>query len=144
MRLASIGAVVLIAMWTPVWAAGAPASSATELASRFQNAVNEHDKKAVDELVYWGTADAWSRDMTESVLTIYEAETITSAKLAPLDNSSADTFDMNGHKYGPSIPAVYRVVVQYAHGPNVKVDEGSFTIGKKDGGWYVIAIARLK
>ena len=144
MRSALISAVVLIAMWTPARAAVAPASTATELATRFQAAVNSHDKHAVDALVYWGTADAWSRDMTESVLAIYEAETITSAKLAPLDNSSADTFDMNGHKYGPSIPAVYRVIVQYAHGPNIKVDEGSFTIGKKDGGWYVIAIARLK
>lgn len=119
-----------------------PAQSPKELMSRFQVAVNSHDKAAVDALVYWGGADAWSKDMTESVLAIYEAEKITSARLAPLDASSNDTFKMpSGITYGPSIPPVYRVVVQYAHGPNVKVDEGSFTIGTNGGAWYLVAIA---
>jgi hypothetical protein len=113
--------------------------------TRFKHAINSKDVKAVDALVYWGTADAWSRGMTEDVLSLYEAETITSAHLAPLDKSSDATFKApNGITYGPSLTPVSTVVVEYAHGPDVKVNEGSFIIGTKDGGWYIIAIAPVR
>lgn len=126
-------------------AASKPAASAKEVMSRFESAINARDKAGVDALVYWGTADAWSRDMTEAALGMFEAETITSARLAPLDSSSKVTFKApSGVKYGPSIAPVYRMVLQYKHGPGVKVDEGSLTIGTKNGAWYVVAIAVVK
>ena len=129
---------------SPQPAKPAPAT-ANALLTEFRQAVNTHDKSAVDALVYWGTADAWSRQMTESVLAILESETIASARLAPLDASSKMTAKMpNGKKYGPSIPPVYRVIVDYKPSPGVTKDESSFTIGKKDGVWYVIAIAVVK
>jgi hypothetical protein len=138
-------AISLIALLGASPAASKPASSAKEVMSRFQSAINSRDKAAVDALVYWGAADAWSRDMTEAALGMFEAETITSARLAPLDSSSKTTFKApSGVKYGPSIAPVYRVVVQYAHGPSVKVDEGSLTIGTKNGAWYLVAIAVVK
>ena len=111
----------------------------------FKSAINAKNKAAVDRLVYWGGADAWSRSMTESILSIYEAETIASAHLAPLDKSVADTFvGPNGVKYGPSMKPVFSVVLEYAHGPNVTQDEGSFVIGSKDGGWYIVAMAPVR
>jgi hypothetical protein len=119
-----------------------PPATAHEFLTRFRDAINAKDKPSVDALVYWGTADDWSRGMTESLLAIFEAETIASDRLAPLDASSKATIPMNGHVYGPSIAPVYRVIVEYAHGPDVTQDEGSFTIGKANGGWYIIAIAR--
>lgn len=122
----------------------APAT-ANALLTEFRQAVNRHDKPAVDALVYWGTADAWSRQMTEMVLEIMERETIASIRLAPLDASSTKTATMpNGKKYGPSIPPVYRVIVDYVRTPGVTKDESSFTIGKARDGWYIIAIAELK
>jgi hypothetical protein len=122
----------------------APAT-ANALLAGFRQAVNAQDKSAVDALVYWGTADDWSRQMTESVLEILESEKIASVRLAPLDKSSTMTKTMpNGKKYGPSIPPVYRVIVEYVRGPGVTKDESSFTIGKKNGAWYVIAIAVVK
>jgi hypothetical protein len=125
--------------------AAAPPASPQEFMSRFEDAVNAKHKLAVDALVYWGTADDWSRNMTESLLSIYEAETITSAHLAPLDKSSIATFSgPNGVTYGPSLKPVYTVVVQYAHGPHVTVDEGSFVIGTAGGGWYIVAMAPIR
>ncbi|HLJ83314.1 MAG TPA: hypothetical protein VKT51_03940 [Candidatus Eremiobacteraceae bacterium] len=122
----------------------APAT-ANALLTEFRQAVNAHDKSAVDALVYWGTADEWSRQMTETVLEIMERETIASIHLAPLDASSNKTATMpNGKKYGPSIPPVYRVIVDYVRTPGVTKDESSFTIGKAHDGWYIIAIAPLK
>jgi hypothetical protein len=141
----AILAISLVALLGASPAATKPASSAKEVMSRFQSAINARDKAAVDALVYWGAADAWSRGMTEAALGMFEAETITSARLAPLDNSSKTTFKApSGVKYGPSIAPVYRIIVQYAHGPGVKVDEGSLTVGTKGGAWYLVAIAVVK
>jgi hypothetical protein len=138
-------AVSLIALLGASPAPSKPAGSAKEVMSRFQSAINTRDKAGVDSLVYWGTADAWSRGMTDAALGMFEAETITSARLAPLDSSSKVTFKApSGVKYGPSIAPVYRIVMQYAHGPGVKVDEGSLTIGTKNGAWYLVAIAVVK
>jgi hypothetical protein len=121
----------------------APAT-AKALLTEFRQAVNAHDKSAVDALVYWGTADDWSRKMTEAVLVFMERGMIASARLAPLDKSSTTTATMHGKKYGPSIPPVYRVIVDYVRGPGVTKDESEFTIGKKDGAWYLVAIAVVK
>ena len=122
----------------------APATQ-NALLTAFRQAVNAHDKAAVDALVYWGTADKWSRDMTETVLEIMERATIASIRLAPLDKSSTMTATMpNGKRYGPSIPPVYRVIVDYVRTPGVTKDESSFTIGKTEKGWYIIAIALLR
>lgn len=125
--------------------ATAPPTTAKDLLTQFQRAVNVHDKAAMDALVYWGTADDWSRQTTEAVLGIIEAEKIASAHLAPLDKSSNITHVMpNGKKYGPSIAPVYRVVVEHVRSKGVTKDESEFTIGKKDGRWYIIAIAVVK
>jgi len=138
-------AIALIALLGASPPPSKPATSAKELMNRFQSAINARDKAGVDALVYWGAADAWSRDMTEAALGMFEAERITSARLAPLDSSSKVTFKApSGVKYGPSIAPVYRIVMQYAHGPGVKVDEGSLTVGTKGGAWYVVAIAVVK
>ena len=122
-----------------------PPASAQELAKRFAAAINAHSPAAVDALVYWGTADAHSRELTEALLGMYEVETIASTHLAPLDASAHTTYhDPNGHVYGPSLTPAYTLVLKYKHGPEYKVDEGSLTIGSKDGAWYVIAVARLR
>jgi len=140
--LAYLATIALLGASSP--SGGVPATPDAFMAA-FKSAINTKDKAGVDRLVYWGKADAWSRDMTESVLSIYEAETIASAHLAPLDRSSADTFvGPNGVKYGPSIKPVYTVVLEYSHGPNVTQDEGSFVIGSTGGGWYIVAMAPVR
>jgi hypothetical protein len=126
-------------------AAAAVPSSPQAFMAAFKAAINAKHRLAVDALVYWGTADEWSRGMTESILTIYEAETIASAHLAPLDKSKLATFvGPNGVTYGPSLKPSYTVVVEYAHGPDTTVDEGSFVIGTSGGGWYIVAMAPVR
>lgn len=144
--LQRVGVVLsLVAMLgaSPRPAKAAPAT-AKALLTEFRQAVNAHDKAAVDALVYWGTPDNWSRQMTETVLGIMERGAIATERLAPLDKSSTTTATVHGKKYGPSIPPVYRVIVDYVRTPGVTKDESEFTIGKKGGSWYVIAIAVVK
>jgi len=122
-------------------AAAGPPASAKDLGAQLMADINAHDKKAVDALVYWGKADAWSRSTTEALLSMYEAETITSARITPLDDSSDQNFSMNGKNYGPSIPLQNTLVLEYAKGPGVVENHGSIGIGSKDGIWYIVAIA---
>jgi hypothetical protein len=122
-------------------AAAAPPASAKELAVQLMADINAHDKKAVDALVYWGRADGWSRSMTEALLSLYEAETITSARITPLVDSSNQNFTMNGKTYGPSIPLQNTLEMEYAKGPGVVSNHGSLGVGSKDGIWYIVAIA---
>ena len=134
-------ALAIVGAW-PASADQGPPLTTQAFMDRFTAAINAKDKHAVDALVYWGKADSWSRDMTETILSVYEAETITSAHLAPLDSSSDATMPgPNGKTYGPSLKPVYKVVVEYAHGPHVTQDEGSFVIGTQGGAWYIVAIA---
>ena len=119
--------------------------TAQELARRFADALNARDGKTVDSLVYWGTADASSRWLTEAMLKAFETEHIESTKITKLDPDPDPHYtDPDGHVYGASIKPLYKLVLEYKHGPDVIEDEGSLEIGEKGGAWYLVALARLK
>ena len=116
-----------------------------ELAQRFAAAINAHDAKTVDSLVYWGTADTSSRWLTEAMLKAFETERIVSTKIEKLDADPDPHYtDPDGHVYGASIKPVYKLVLEYPRGPDTIENDGSLEIGEKDGAWYLIALARLK
>lgn len=125
--------------------ASAPPKTAQELAQRLSDAINAHDGKAVDSLVYWGTADTSSRWLTETMLKAFEVETIVGTKVTKLDPDPDPHYaDPNGHTYGASIKPLNKLILYYKHGPDVLEDDGSLEIGEKNGAWYLVALARLK
>jgi len=126
-------------------ASPSPPRTAQELAQRLSDAINAHDGKTVDSLVYWGTADTSSRWLTEAMLKAFEVETIIGAKVTKLDPDPDPHYaDPNGHTYGASIKPLNKLILYYKHGPDVLEDDGSLEIGEKDGAWYLVALARLK
>ena len=126
-------------------ASHSPPKTAQELAQRLSDAINAHDGKTVDSLVYWGTADASSRWLTEAMLKAFEVETIVGSKVTKLDPDPDPHYaDPNGHTYGASIKPLNKLILYYKHGPDVLEDDGSLEIGEKDGVWYLVALARLK
>lgn len=146
--LALLVAALLVA-GTPQPTAGpagaGPPATARALADRLAAAINAHDAKAVDALVYWGTADASSRWLTEAMLKALETEHIVSTKIEPLDADPDPHYtDPDGHVYGASITPRYKLVLEYPRGPDTIENEGSLEIGEKDGAWYLVALARLK
>ena len=125
--------------------ASSPPKTAQELAQRLAAAINAHDGKTVDSLVYWGTADTSSRWLTETMLKAFETETIVGTKVTKLDPDPDPHYaDPNGHTYGASIKPLNKLILYYKHGPDVLEDDGSLEIGEKDGAWYLVALARLK
>ena len=122
-----------------------PPKTSQELAQRLSDAINTHDGKAVDSLVYWGTADDSSRWLTEAMLKAFEVETIVGTKVTRLDADPDPHYaDPNGHTYGASIKPLNKLILYYKHGPDVLEDDGSLEIGEKNGAWYIVALARLK
>ena len=122
-----------------------PPKSAADLARRLADAINAHDGKTVDSLVYWGTADPSSRWLTEAMLKAFESETIIGTKVTRLDPDPYPHFtDPDGHTYGASIKPLDKLVLYYKHAPDVLEDDGSLEIGQKNGAWYLVALARLK
>ena len=139
-----------LAMVNPIAArsgstASSPPKTAQALAQRLAAAINAHDGKTVDSLVYWGTADTSSRWLTETMLKAFETETIVGTKVTKLDPDPDPHYaDPNGHTYGASVKPLNKLILYYKHGPDVLEDDGSLEIGEKDGAWYLVALARLK